>query len=174
MIVSLRKLKASIETTLPDEVLEDDLKAIEQMVRRYTNNNFQIRAKRTDCRIEDGKVYVQNALFAPEDTVEISESLYSNGVYTVKEVKDGFIMLDEALTEENHVLVTLVRYPADVQKGVINLMKWDMEYRNKVGIASETLSRHSVTYFDMNGDNSVMGFPKALMGFLKSYRKARF
>ena len=53
-------------------------------------------------------------------------------------------------------------------------MKWDLDNRDKVGIASETISRHSVTYFSMDGDNSIMGFPKSLMGFLTPYKKARF
>ena len=65
-------------------------------------------------------------------------------------------------------------YPPDIKMGVVNMLKWELENRDKVGIASETISRHSVTYFDMNGDNSTMGFPKALLGFLKPYMRARF
>jgi hypothetical protein len=65
-------------------------------------------------------------------------------------------------------------YPMDVKMGVINLLKWEVTNRDKVGVASESISRHSVTYFDMTGDNSTMGYPKALMGFLKPYMKARF
>lgn len=65
-------------------------------------------------------------------------------------------------------------YPMDVKMGVINLMKWEMTSRDKVGVASESISRHSVTYFDMTGDNSAMGYPKALLGFLKPYMRARF
>ena len=65
-------------------------------------------------------------------------------------------------------------YPADVKMGVINLFKWDEDRRNKVGIASESISRHSVTYSDMTGDNCTIGYPKALMGFLKPYMRARF
>ncbi len=30
------------------------------------------------------------------------------------------------------------------------------------------------TYFNMDGDNSVMGYPRSLLGFLKPYMKARF
>ena len=65
-------------------------------------------------------------------------------------------------------------YPADIKMGVINMLKWDLENRDKVGIQSETISRHSVTYFNMDGDNSTMGFPKSLLGFLQPYKKARF
>ena len=65
-------------------------------------------------------------------------------------------------------------YPMDVKMGAVNLMKWELSNREKVGVASETISRHSVTYFDMTGDNSSMGYPVALMGFLKPYKRARF
>ena len=173
MIVSLDKLKAQVNTALPDDVLEDKLKALEQMVRKYTNNNFQVRAMRAECMIAAGKLYVLHPLFSLGDTVEISESLYNNGVYTITGIDDKVVSLSENLIDEPHALVTLVRYPADVQQGVISLIKWDIENGDKVGIASETISRHSVTYFDMAGDNSSMGYPKALTGFLRPYRKAR-
>ena len=62
-------------------------------------------------------------------------------------------------------------YPADIKMGIVNLMKWELENRDKVGIASETISRHSVTFFDMGGDNTALGYPKALTGFLKPYRR---
>lgn len=54
------------------------------------------------------------------------------------------------------------------------MLKWDFGLRDKVGIKSETISRHSVTYFDMDKDNSLKGYPAALMGFLEDYIKARF
>ena len=65
-------------------------------------------------------------------------------------------------------------YPADIKIGVVNLMKWELERRDKVGVASESISRHSVNYFDMTGDNSILGYPKALTGFLQPYKRARF
>ena len=65
-------------------------------------------------------------------------------------------------------------YPMDIKMGVVNMLNWDLENRDKVGIQSETISRHSVTYFNMDGDNSVMGYPKSLLGFLKPYKRARF
>ena len=68
----------------------------------------------------------------------------------------------------------LINYPADVKMGVVNLMKWELTSRDTVGVASDTISRHSVTYFDMTGDNSAMGYPRVLMGFLKPYMRARF
>ena len=84
------------------------------------------------------------------------------------------ITVDRDLFSIDHNLVTKVEYPADVQEGVINLLQWEIENRQKVGIKQETLSRHSVTYFDQDANNQVMGYPVALLGFLAPYIKARF
>ena len=65
-------------------------------------------------------------------------------------------------------------YPMDVKMGAVNLMKWELNNRDKVGIASEAISRHSVTYVDQTGANTLMGYPVALMGFLRPYKRARF
>ena len=65
-------------------------------------------------------------------------------------------------------------YPMDVKMGAVNLMKWELNNRDKVGIASESISRHSVTYVDQTGENTLMGYPVALMGFLRPYKRARF
>ncbi|MDD6040005.1 MAG: hypothetical protein PUD63_02260 [Clostridia bacterium] len=65
-------------------------------------------------------------------------------------------------------------YPADVKMGVVNLLKWEFANRNKAGIASETISRHSVTYRSDAETNYINGYPASLMGFLKPYMKARF
>lgn len=174
MVVSVEKLKHHINTELDNRVLEDKLQALELLVRKYTNNNFQNRNIRYECSVMAQKLYIPGSLLKVDDTVQISESMYCDGIYTVIAIDENMIELSEPLIDEPHALVTLVRYPADVQQGVINLLKWDLENRDKVGISSETLSRHSVTYFNMDGDNSIMGFPKSLMGFLKPYKKARF
>lgn len=174
MIVSVKKLKQHIDTALEDVVLEDKLLALELLVRKYTNNNFQQRNVRNECVIMAQKLYMPKTILKAGDTVQISETQYNDGVYTVISINENMIELNETLIDEAHALVTLVKYPADVQQGVINLMKWDLDNRDKVGIASETISRHSVTYFSMDGDNSIMGFPKSLMGFLTPYKKARF
>lgn len=68
----------------------------------------------------------------------------------------------------------VIVYPADVKMGVINLLKWELNNRAKVGIASESISRHSVTYVSMSGSDSALGYPKSLIGFLAPYMKARF
>ena len=65
-------------------------------------------------------------------------------------------------------------WPMDIKLGVAKLIEFDLGIGTKAGIASETISRHSVTYESMTADNSIMGYPKRLMGFLKPYMCARF
>jgi len=174
MIISVEELKKRITTDKPDEVLEEMLAGIETAIRNHTNNNFQHRGFRTVGTIEDGKLYLDAALFKAGDTIQISESNYNAGLYVVPEGEEADVIPLPGAADEADVLVTKIVYPADVRIGAVNLLKWDLENREKVGIQSETISRHSVTYFNMDGDNSVMGYPKSMLGFLKPYHKARF
>lgn len=174
MIISAANAKKYITTNLEDSVLEEKLQALELLIRKYTNNNFQVRNIRFKCPAMATKLYLSTNMFSVGDTIQISESMYADGVYTIKAIEEEFIELDKQLFDESEVLVTKVEYPIDVVMGALNMLKWDLENRDKVGIASETISRHSVTYFNMDGDNSAMGYPKSLLGFLKPYRKARF
>lgn len=174
MIISVKEVKQFIQTTEPDKVIRAKLKALELLIRKHTNNNFQNRGIRFTCPVMAEKLLLATDMLKVGDTVQLSESIYSNGVYVIKAIKDGFIELGKPLLDEAHVLVTKVEYPVDVVMGVVNMLKWDLENRDKVGIQSETISRHSVTYFNMDGDNSTMGYPKSLLGFLKPYMKARF
>lgn len=174
MIISVEELKKRITTDKPDEVLEEMLAGIETAIRNHTNNNFQHRGFRTVGTIEDGKLYLDAAMFKAGDTIQISESNYNAGLYVVPESEEMDVIPLPGAMDEADVLVTKIVYPADVRIGAVNLLKWDLENREKVGIQSETISRHSVTYFNMDGDNSVMGYPKSMLGFLKPYHKARF
>ena len=174
MIISVEELKKRITTDKPDPELEDMLAGIENAIRNYTNNNFQHRRFRTVGTIEDGKLYLDAAVFKKGDTIEISESYFNAGLYVVPEGEEGDVIALPGAVDETDVLVTKVVYPPDVKIGAVNMLKWDLENRPKVGVQSETISRHSVTYYNVDGDNSVMGYPKSLFGFLKPYRKARF
>lgn len=165
MIMSVEELKQYIDTDKPDTVLESMLQSVEGIIRRYTNNGFQNRNKRYISRIENGTVEKGYPYILDGDTVCLSETRYNDGVYVMSD--------DMGLIDEPHCLVTKVEYPADVKLGAVNMIRWDLENRDKVGIQSETISRHSVTYFNMDGDNSAMGYPKSLLGFLTPYRKMR-
>lgn len=175
MILTVEELRRYVETDEDDLLLEGRLKAAEQMIRGYTHNDF---SKRGYARIADvvGGVFTveEPAEFEAGDTIQVLNSAKNDGLYTVKETTGGTFTVNERTRDEIDVYVTLVEYPMDVKMGVANLMKWELANRDKVGVESESISRHSVTYFELGADNSAMGYPKALMGFLKPHMKARF
>ena len=178
MILSVDELKKYITTEDDDSMLEGKLQALELLIRAYTNNNFQIRAFRAVAvAVAEGNRLLFNSTvpFKVGDTLQITESDFmQDELVTVLSVADSSITVSGELSDESGVVVTKVKYPTDVKMGIVNLMKWEMTSREKIGVASETISRHSVTYVDQTGENTIMGYPVALMGFLKPYRKAKF
>lgn len=176
MILTLEEYRTlNPADTQTDSALEFKLQALESAIRAWTNNNFQKRSFRFSCPIFSGKLYFTTNLLKVGDTVQISESAFNDGVYNVSEKSTEQITLNETLEDEDYVLVTKVVYPHDVKMGIVNMMKWDNEMRDKIGVSSETLSRHTVSYGDITGDtNSALNYPKSLLGFLAPYMKARF
>lgn len=175
MIMTVAEFKQHVETDAPDDVLEARLQAVETFIRGYTNNNFQ--AKGTG-RIADvvGGTFIMEALnpFEVGDTIHVSGSEKNDGLYTVKEAGEDTIRVNEKTRDEIDVYVTKVEYPADVKIGAIELMKHDLCRREKVGISSERISRHEVSYHAVDATTTVKGYPHHLMGFLELYMKARF
>lgn len=181
MIMTVSELRQFIETDETDQALEARLQALELLVRAYTNNNFQIRAFRAVAVSTDGHELLCSGPvpFRTGDTLQITNSDFMpDCLVTVESVEssaDGStITVKEDLYGESGVVITKVNYPQDVKMGVVNLLKWELDNREKVGVASESISRHSVTYVDQTGANMSMGYPVALMGFLKAHKKARF
>lgn len=174
MILTAEELRRYVTTDEEDQALEAKLSALELLIRGYTQNNFQQRAIRRMADTASGTIVMDSNPFKVGDTVQVTESDFNDGLYTVTASDDSTITVKEDLFDEDDVLVTKVVYPMDVKMGVVNLMKWELDRRDKVGISSETISRHAVTYESMTDDNSIMGYPKTLMGFLKPYMKARF
>lgn len=178
MILTVSELRQHITTEETEQVLEAKLQALELLIRAYTNNNFQIRAFRAVAvavAAENKLLFNSPVPFKVGDTLQLTESDFmQDELFTVVGVDDTSITVSGELSDESGVVVTKVKYPMDVKMGVVNLMKWELDNREKVGVASESISRHSVTYVDQTGDNTIMGYPVALMGFLKPYRKARF
>lgn len=167
MVISIGKLRELVPSTetMSDAELREKLAALETLIRKYTNNNFQKQNFRAVGNIRNGELIFDTRLFKHGDTLEISKSMYNDGVYVYGEENEFY--------DEEKVLVTKVVYPPDVVAGVVNMFKWDIENRAKVGIKSESLSRYSVTYYDIES-NSIMGYPSGLVAFLKPYIRAKF
>ena len=113
MIISIEDAKKYINTNDEDSVLEAKLQALELLIRKYTNNNFQKRAFRSLGTIEGGKLYCDTYFFKEGDTVEISDSYFNEGLLVVKGMTEGAIPC-EGYLDETDVLVTKVEYPVEV------------------------------------------------------------
>ena len=180
MILTIEELRTYITTDISDELLSLKLSAIESLIRRCTNNNFQNRAVRCQSSIEGGVSASPSPYFRVGDTVQISENPLNEGLYVIGYgMRLSPIPLD---SEEN--LITKVVYPDDIKMGVVDMLRWKLrnEERNsgdvdKQTVQSETISRHSVTYAADNTESDIderLGYPRKLTAFLRPYVKARF
>lgn len=173
MIISLETAKGFVDLkSWTDERIQLKLKAIEETVRKYTNNNFQNRSIRGVCAVdEQSMIYGKIPGLKPGDTIQISDSKYNSGLYVVDAVTDDQIIVSKELTAEESFLVTKIEYPQNVIECCINLLEWSITHGAKVGIKSETLSRHTVTYEDSG--TLYDGYPIGILNGLKMYKKAR-
>jgi len=180
MIISVEEFRRYVTTEESDTVLEAKLSAMETMIRKYTNNNFQRREFRCESAIVDGVILTPSPYFAEGDTIQISGSDVNDGLYVLGSGNE----LTPIPYDSQYNLLTKVVYPADVKMGVVEMMVW--KFRNegqnsgdtdKKAIQSETISRHSVTYANDSTESDIdvnVGVPKKYMAFLNQYMKARF
>ena len=177
MLITVKELKELYPEfqDMNEKLLERKLSALEQTIRKYANNNFQIRAIRSDCFVQDEKIIPLKGFhrFKVGDTVEINVDCLNEGLCVVETATDTYITVDKELYDSSTTLVTKVEYPLDIIEGAINMLKWDTFDRDKVGVASETISRHSVSYQQYDGSNTIDGYPAMLLGFCTPYMRAR-
>ena len=64
----------------------------------------------------------------------------------------------------------VIEYPVNIIEGFAKIIEWETIMKSKIGIASESISRHSVTY----SKTTENGYPEDLMTFMNKYVKARF
>lgn len=153
---------------------------LEVMVRRLTNNNFQVPAFRlSGLTLENGTVKGlsgRSDVFRVGDRVEINGTDFNDGLYTVTEASDGVLCVDKGFIPETakSAILTKIDYPADVLEGVKKLLVYDAKMGDKIGVKSESVARWSVTYYDMTSSESKEGYPAVLLGFLDKYRKIRW
>lgn len=172
MIISVENLKKQVDCgTASDEVITSKLEAIEAVIRAYTNNDFQQRAVRFMASSSNMILNGNPQHFAVGDTIQVSGNGLNDGLYLVTEVGDDFLQVDKPLIDTFCNLVTKINYPADVVQCAVDLYKWKQTMGDKVGIKSETLSRHSVSYED--SATLFMGYPVGILNGLKLHKKAR-
>lgn len=171
------------------EAVERKILGIESAIRAYTNNDFTVRGVRIKVPSANGVLNGTSPYLRAGDRVLIADSGKMNedgkwiipvdlneGLYDVESVSSelGYTALDETLFDADYNDVFLVRYPEAIKVGVLELLKWEATGRDKVGVASESISRHSVSYYQFSNAEMLMGYPASLMGFLKPFVKARF
>lgn len=172
MIITVSDLRNQIDCgNATDEQIAVKLEAIESVIRAYTNNNFQQRGIRFIGRSEGQSVYGSSEFFAVDDTVQISGSQVNDGLYVVTVADPSYIELDKPLMTVERNMVTKIKYPADVIQCAVDMYRWKQNMGDKVGIKSETISRHSVTYED--SATLYMGYPLGILNGLNLYKKAR-
>ena len=172
MIISVSDLKKQVICgDATDDLITTKLDAIEAVIRAYTNNNFQQREVRFAGQSTESVIYGDPHHMRVGDTIQISASGVNDGLYTITEIHDDHIVVDKPIMATDVNLVTKIHYPADVKQCAVDLYKWKQTMGDKVGIKSETISRHSVTYED--GATLFMGYPTAILYGLNLHKKAR-
>ena len=176
MIITLGDARA-----IDDSITHDDLDAFETAFRSLTNNKFQnvhIRFK--------GIEFVGNNLIAVNDpivglkvgdTIEVNYSHYNDGLHVIESIDGKQITVQGTpffVANTSGSMLTLVQYPADVVRGIKKLIAYDKKMASKIGIKSESISRMSTTYYDVNASETVDGYPAALVSFLQKYEKMRW
>lgn len=163
------------------DVTQEELNGLEEVIRAYTNNNFQVR----NVRLEDVVFTSSSSITSPDstlgfkkgNTIQVSNDKYNNGLYFIKAVEDNGLTFetDSFIPHKaTDTLVTLVKYPADILFGVQKLLKYSAKMDDKIGVKSESISRMSKTYYDINATENIEGYPAALMTFLNKYKKLRW
>lgn len=179
MIISIELLRELYSdknfSEFSDKRLEWKLKAIESAIRRITHNKFLNRAYKYSGIVKDGKLYLEGQHFLNiDDTVYMTDSHMTDGLFVVKSIDDGVITFDTPLFSTLATVIK-VEYPPDIIDGAVELLDWSCNYSmaDKQGIASESISRHSVSYVQRNESNMKEGYPVEKLNFLKKYTEWR-
>lgn len=154
------------------EDIERKLKKIEYAIRSCTHNQFLSKSIRFNSSIENNIILFNTQYIKKNDTVLIKNE-FCKDIFTISEIVENGLKIKEDIINSKNNLIVKVIYPFDIIEGALDVLEWDFKMRNKVGIKSETISRHSITYYDNDSNNTVNGYPVSLFGFLKPYRKAR-
>lgn len=181
MLISTSELKTQYDKfkNIDDKTLKRKLSVIESVIRSHTNNKFQNTLFRIQTNIVGGKINWNTSYLNVGDTIEISDGP-NKGLYTIKSIpsnsEDYGIETEEPLYDYPMQLITKIEYPIEIIEGAIDVLDWEVlqKGKNKAGIASESISRHNVSYVQRTGDNTIKGYPIELFNFCEDYMKARF
>ena len=176
MIITLGDARA-----IDDSITQEDLDAFEVAFRSLTNNSFQNK----HIRFKDIEFVGENLIAVKDpiagiktgDTIEVNYSHYNDGLYVVEELTGKQIKVQGKpffVANTSGSMLTLVQYPADVKAGLKKILSYNLKMADKIGIKSESISRMSTTYYDVNASETVDGYPAAMVSFLQKYEKMRW
>ena len=176
MIITLGDARA-----IDDSITQEDLDAFEVAFRSLTNNNFQnkhIRFKDIEF-VGENLIAVKDPIVGIKtgDTIEVNYSHYNDGLFVIEEIAGKQIKVQGTpffVANTSGAMLTLIQYPADIARGIKKLIAYDKKMASKIGIKSESISRMSITYYDVNASENVDGYPASLVSFLTKYEKMRW
>lgn len=176
MIISVAKLNTLVDCGgMIHPKMNAWLISIEQVIRKYTNNNFQNRNVRFVAASSGNQLNGSFSYLKPGDTIQISQSQVNDGLYVVQDITEDHLAVNRELFDVKYNKITKIEYPEDVVQCAVDLFEWKKEFGSKVGIKSqsETLSRHSesVTYEDSS--SLYMGYPIGILKGLNHYKNVR-
>lgn len=156
-----------------DASLEFKLSVIEHKIRSATNNGFHVSQAVSEAPSYGGVLSLGSALWRVGDTVDISRPDINAGLYVIDRIDGVEVTFDRPLFDAPTNRAMLVRYPADVVAGAVAMIDYDRRMTGKAGVASESLSRHSVSYVQPTDGNLFKGYPADVTSFMRPYIKAR-
>ncbi len=159
---------------IDEKLLTRKLSVIETAIREHTHNKFQNTFFRLQTNVINGKINWNTDYLKVDDTIEISDGP-NKGLYTITSIADGFIEVDKPLFDYPMQLITKIEYPLDIIEGAIDILDWELlqKGKEKTGVASETISRHSKTYNQRTKENTIKGYPVELFNFCEDYECMR-
>lgn len=174
MLLTLESAK-----TFKPTVEQVELDGLEAAIRGITNNRFQnIHIRYFGFEVQNKKELVfqsEPAFLRVGDTIEMSETEVNDGLFVIEALSDKTVTLkgDVALFDGSFKegFVTKIEYPSDLIAGVQKLLSYSSKMDSKVGVKSESISRMSIQYYDVNASDNVEGYPAALFSFLNKYKK---
>lgn len=177
MIISVNDLKEKYSDYTfdkDDSILERRLTSLESKIRNYTSNGFYNKDVKATC-VSNGAILtpVDSTFegFNVGDTVEVYNIGYGKGLYIIDSVTDEAMTLANCELAVGIMNVIKVEYPIDLIEGCVELLNYDLNVKPNLrqGVASESISRHSVSYVQRTESNTTIGYPSELLTFLKPY-----
>lgn len=179
MIMTIEEVKTllRIEDNSFDSFINMKLEILEEAITNYTNNYFvNTNTVIHDClSFVDNKIISKNYKFTDyyymiNSNVRVTGSIMNDGVYKITGISEKELILDKTfITENNDLLKTIaiVQYPKVLKEIVAEMIDYDLN--NNKNIKSETISRHSITYKDLNSL-----YPAEIVGKLSKFSRATF